>query len=220
MSNKRITIDYFSDVLCVWAWIAQRRIDELNKHFENKIEIHYQYIDIFGDTATRVQEQWGDKGLYEGFSDHVVKSAAPYELAVVSSNVWHKTRPTTSANAHLVLKAIELIYSRQLAIDFAAALRKAFFIEAKDIGNLEIIFDLAKNNDIDLKPINNSITNGEAIAALMRDYQNAKQYGIKGSPCFIMNEGRQILFGNVGYRVLRTNIEELLSNAANEASWC
>lgn len=220
MSGERITIDYFSDILCVWAWITQRRIDELNKHFANKIKIRYQYIDIFGDTATRIQEQWGDKGLHEGFGDHVVKSAAPYESAIVSSNVWHKTRPATSANAHMVLKAVELGYSRQLAIEFAATLRKAFFIDAIDIGNLETIFDLVRNNDIDPIPINTSITNGEALAALMCDYQNAKQYEIKGSPCFVMNEGRQILFGNVGYRVLRTNIEELLSNTANEASWC
>ena len=47
----------------------------------------------------------------------------------------------------------------------------------------------------------------------MHDYQLAREYQIKGSPTFVMNEGRQVLFGNVGYRVLRTNIEELLNQA-------
>ena len=47
-----------------------------------------------------------------------------------------------------------------------------------------------------------------------------KDYGIKGSPCFVMNEGRQILFGNVGYRVLQTNINELFNRTSDEASWC
>ena len=58
------------------------------------------------------------------------------------------------------------------------------------------------------------------MAALMHDYQLAREYQIKGSPTFVMNEGRQVLFGNVGYRVLRTNIEELLNKPASEASWC
>ena len=220
MTSEQITIDYFSDILCVWAWIAQRRIDELTKHFEDKIEIRYQYIDIFGGTATRIQEQWADKGLYDGFSDHVIKSAAPYESAIVNNDVWCKTRPATSANAHMVLKAIELVHSENIAIDFAAKLREAFFIDAKDIGSLEVIYSLATANDIDIHPVISSITDGTALAALMCDYQSAKKYNIKGSPCFVMNEGRQILFGNVGYRVLRTNIEELLNNVANEASWC
>ena len=36
-----------------------------------------------------------------------------------------------------------------------------------------------------------------------------------------MNEGRQRLFGNVGYRVLEANVNELLRNdAAGVASWC
>ena len=25
-----LSIDYYTDILCVWAWIAQRRIDQLN----------------------------------------------------------------------------------------------------------------------------------------------------------------------------------------------
>ena len=30
MIEREIAIDYYSDVLCVWAWIAQRRINELD----------------------------------------------------------------------------------------------------------------------------------------------------------------------------------------------
>ena len=28
-----INIDYYTDVLCVWAWIAQPRLDELNRQW-------------------------------------------------------------------------------------------------------------------------------------------------------------------------------------------
>jgi predicted DsbA family dithiol-disulfide isomerase len=54
----------------------------------------------------------------------------------------------------------------------------------------------------------------------MSDYQQAKQNAIKGSPSYVIDGGRQTLYGNVGYRVLSANIEELLKNPANEASWC
>jgi predicted DsbA family dithiol-disulfide isomerase len=44
---------------------------------------------------------------------------------------------------------------------------------------------------------------------------------VEGSPTFVLNEGRQVLFGNVGYRVLEANIRELIREpAAGAASWC
>jgi len=36
-----IRISYFSDVLCVWAYIAQIRLDELTTNFQDKISIDW-----------------------------------------------------------------------------------------------------------------------------------------------------------------------------------
>jgi hypothetical protein len=37
----------------------------------------------------------------------------------------------------------------------------------------------------------------------------------------ILNQGRQKLFGNVGYRIIEANIQELLREAnPDQASWC
>jgi hypothetical protein len=45
--------------------------------------------------------------------------------------------------------------------------------------------------------------------------------GIEGSPSFVLNEGRQKLFGNVGFGILDANIQELLcSPQTGQASWC
>ena len=218
--SSPLIIDYYSDILCVWAWIAQRRIDELNKQLGDKIEIKYHYIDVFGDAVNKIPSQWLERGGYEGFSDHVVESAFIYEYATVNADVWSKTRPTSSANPHLILKAIELIYSSQHSIDLALEFRQAFFIEAKDISNLEILFAIIEEAGLDSMQVNKAILDGSAMASLMRNYQQAKALGLKGSPSYIIDNGRQTLYGNVGYRVLLANIEEQLNKPENEASWC
>ena len=51
--SSPLIIDYYTDILCVWGWIAQRRNEELLKQFGNKIDISYHYIDVFGDAATK-----------------------------------------------------------------------------------------------------------------------------------------------------------------------
>jgi len=218
--DKPLVIDYYTDILCVWAWIAQRRIDELTHKLKSKIEIQYYYVDIFGDVPTKMDMQWKQKGGYVGFSDHVKKSVSVFEYAPVNSKVWTEVRPVTSANAHLALKAIEISYGKSKSTDMALKFREAFFINAVDIGNLEALCDLVKANGLDQNRVNASIRDGSAMAALMRDYQKSKQQNIKGSPCYVIDGGRQKLFGNVGYRVLLANIEELLKNPVNEASWC
>ena len=135
-----LVIDYYSDVLCVWAWVAQRRIDELNEYLGNKIDIKYHYLDVFGDAVNKIPTQWLGRGEYKGFSEHVIESASAYDDAHINKDIWSKTRPTSSANPHLVLKAIELSYSSQHSIELALKFRQAFFVDAIDISNIDVLF--------------------------------------------------------------------------------
>ena len=125
--NKPLIIDYYTDILCIWAWIAQRRVDELNQKLGEQIELRYFYIDLFGDVPTKINTHWKQKGSYEGFANHVQKSVAAFKDAPVNSKIWSKVRPATSANAHLVLKAIEITYDKKKSIAMALTLRKRFF---------------------------------------------------------------------------------------------
>jgi len=218
--NHKVTIDYYSDVLCVWAWIAQKRLDELNKNLVDKIEIRYHYMDIFGDSKEKMDLQWANKGHFNGFSEHVLEAAKPYPDAVISVDIWKKVKPTTSANVHLILKSIELQYGTKISADMAKVFRKSFFINLQDISNLNVLYQLADKNDLDSSLIKEFINNGKALALLMTDYQQAQKLSLKGSPTYIIDNGRQVLFGNVGYRVLLANIEEQLNRPISEASWC
>lgn len=215
-----LTIDYYSDVLCVWAWIAQRRIDELNKQLGEKISLKYHYVDIFGDTANKMTTQWAERDGFSGFAKHVQHAAGQFEDAPTNTDIWSKVRPTTSANAHLYLKAVQLIHGEKPSIDMALSVRKAFFINAEDISDMAVLHALVKAQALDDEKIQRAIDSGQAMASLMSDYQLAKSQNIKGSPSYVMDHGRQTLYGNVGYRVLHANIEELLKNPADEASWC
>ena len=219
MSEEPLVIEYYTDVLCIWAWIAQRRIEEVVAENGSKVKFQHRYLDLFGDTRTRICQQWESKGLYQGFCDHVCDAAAPFSSAPVNPDCWSQVRPHTSCNAHLAIKAVELAEGSQAAINFALILRKAFFIDALDIGDLKVVLKLA-DQQYDTDAVTESINDGTAIAALMRDYQRANLQGIKGSPSYVIDNGRQTLYGNIGYRVLYANISELLRHPTDEASWC
>jgi len=218
--NKPLVIDYYSDILCVWAWIAQRRIDELKQNFGSTLEFRYRYVDIFGDTQAKMDGLWQQKGGYAGFAEHVQHSASNYANAPINPKIWTQVRPVTSANAHLILKAIELVYDQQTSINCTLILREAFFADARDISKLDILYDLVAAKGLSVDLLHTSIADGTAMAGLMNDYQICKLQTIKGSPSYVIDGGRQVLYGNVGYRVLHANIEELAKNPPEEASWC
>ena len=101
------------------------------------------------------------------------------------------------------------------------ALRCAFFRDGRDIARWDVQCDLADALGVDIDAIEKRIHEGTAFAKLAGDYQDAEKMRIEGSPSFVLNDGRQKLYGNVGFRIIEANIQELLrSPAGGQASWC
>ena len=215
-----IKIDYYTDVLCIWAWIAERRQNELRKQFGDEIEFNYRYVNVFGDTQTRIGDAWESKGGFEGFGQHVIKSASPFDDAPVDAEIWKTVQPKSSMPAHTFLKAVELSHSAEVSADVAHAVRVNFFTNLKDIGRTDVLLDIAGEESLNVDKIVEQISSGAATAEIMKDLQMAQDQGIKGSPSWVLDGGRQILYGNVGYRVIRANATELLNQPQGEASWC
>ena len=57
-----IRIFSFSDVLCIWAYIAQIRLDELKVNFEDKIIIQHHFVPVFGVAREKLENRWRDRG--------------------------------------------------------------------------------------------------------------------------------------------------------------
>jgi predicted DsbA family dithiol-disulfide isomerase len=215
-----LQIDYYTDVLCVWAWIAQKRIDELKQEWGERIEFRYHYLNLFANTEKRIGVGWQNKGGFAGFGQHVIDSASPYPDAKVNPSIWQTVRPKSSMNAHLLLKAIEIVDGAESSARYSVKLRQQFFEQNEDIGNMKHLLSLADGCGFSVSALQDAIENGLAAAELAQDYQTAQELGVKGSPSWIMNAGRQTLYGNVGYRVLNANIKEMLEHRDQEASWC
>jgi predicted DsbA family dithiol-disulfide isomerase len=101
------------------------------------------------------------------------------------------------------------------------AMRSAFFEQNEDISQRRVQREVCAAVGVDVDRVAALIDSGDAHAALMADYADADTMKVSGSPTFLLNDGRQKLYGNVGYRVIEANIQELLREpASGQASWC
>jgi predicted DsbA family dithiol-disulfide isomerase len=224
-------ITYFSDVLCVWAYVSQARIDAVKEEFGDAVRIENRFCSVFGDTARKITSTWKDKGGYQGFNLHLRQVAESFPHIEVHPEIWLKTRPSTSASAHLFMTAVQQCEHRSGVAGGQSApsifdqvmwsFRCAFFRDCRDISRWDIQCEIAEALGADINAIEECVHGGAAFARLAGDYEDADKMRIEGSPSFVLNEGRQKLYGNVGFRLIEANIEELLRTpCTDEASWC
>ena len=233
-SAQKIQILYFTDILCVWAYLEQIRIDELKSKFDLKVDLDYHFIPIFGSVKTKMKNDWESKGGVKAYSEFVNKISEKFDHIEIHPDIWVKNTPTTSINSHVFLKAIQILEKNcELSLDkcvydsgrsvFETAMwkiRSAFFKNLVDVSNNARLLEIGEELNLPVHKIQALINNGEAQAAVNDDLMLMRNHDVKGSPTLVFNEGRQVIYGNVGYKVIEANIEELLRVSDDAASWC
>ncbi len=229
--QHRIDIDYYTDMLCVWAYFAQIKLDELKSEFGDRIHIRHHFITLFGNNEVRIGQGYEDGG-YAGYSAHVRGLQRHFPHVDIHSQIWTRNIPASSMPVHLTLKAVQILEGqgklpqpetarqRTLFEELVWQLRLAFFSKLQNIADESVLHEHLQALDIPVDAVQKEICNGNAYAALSLDMDEQRNRMIEGSPTWIMNEGRQRLYGNVGYRAIAANIQELLEREVDLPDWC
>jgi predicted DsbA family dithiol-disulfide isomerase len=217
---QNLALTYYSDVLCVWAHISQARVDEVAARFSDEVSIDYRFCSVFGDTAHKIGIGWAARGDYAGFANHLREAVSEYSHVKLHPEIWQRNRPASSTPAHILMKAVQRV-DKRLCRAVLQELRSAFFERCVDISRRSALEAALKVVGVPVNDVREAIDSGVAHADLEADHRDQQILMVQGSPTFILNEGRQKLYGNVGYGVIEANIKELLrSPVAGAASWC
>jgi predicted DsbA family dithiol-disulfide isomerase len=230
----RVHLSYFSDILCVWAYVSQIRLDELAREFGDRLEVSHHFIPVFGCTDHRIGEGWRERGGFPGFGAHVREVCGGFPHVEISPQIWCGSVPRSSAGPHHFLKAVQLLEEqgvlgaerlarfegRSLFEETVQRVRLAFFRDARNVGEIAELLSIAEELELPRDAIVQQMNDGHALAALFRDVELRDEYRLEGSPTYSLNEGRQKLYGNVGYKIIQANVQELLQRPTGGASWC
>jgi predicted DsbA family dithiol-disulfide isomerase len=223
----KVRIEHFSDVLCVWAYVSQVRVNELKQQFGEQVEMDYHFVHVFGHAHQKLQAQWGTRGGARAYSDHVKSVVARFGHVPVHPDIWVHNAPRSSLPAHLFLCALKLLEAGapgeggDSTFERAAwAVREAFFRDLVDVSRRDELLKIAETLKLPVREIEQNLDSGAAHALLSEDITMGRDQSIRASPTLLFNDGRQALTGNVGYRVIEANVRELLRAPADQSSWC
>ena len=101
---------------------------------------------------------------------------------------------TVTPNSFASHKLLALAYKANVQNEVMSSLFFSYFIEGKNIGNKEILIDIAKQHRIFNLKTSDYFFSDEDNENLLNEEKHAKKLGVKGVPCFIINQ-KFVLYG-------------------------
>ncbi|MCB9741862.1 MAG: hypothetical protein H6741_23660 [Alphaproteobacteria bacterium] len=222
---EQVHFSYWSDPICIWAYVAQDRLERVLAEFGDELHVHYRVVPVFGSVLERFREgSWSAKGV-AGRIEATRRVAHEHGHPEVSGEVWAKACPATSWTAGAAIKAVGdlehagLVDEGSLAL-YQWRLRQRFFVDEQNIAERRVQLGLAEELDLPRGAIEERLDDGRAMAWLFEDTMERERLGLRGSPSFVFNEGRAELYGNFPFGILQATVQELVNGMRPGASAC
>jgi predicted DsbA family dithiol-disulfide isomerase len=116
--------------------------------------------------------------------------------------------PKVTPNTLYILEASEHAQQEGKFLEFHHAAYRAYWEDGQDLGDLEIIEDLARRVSLDSAQLRERLESGYYTSNVMGQYQQALQYGIRGIPTFVV--GNLLFTGAHPYGIFQSAMGRVL----------
>lgn len=116
--------------------------------------------------------------------------------------------PSVTPNTMYALEATEYAQQQGKFMEFHDAAYKAFWSDRKDLGNLEVIAEIADGVGLDSADMLTKLEQRDYASTVMCQYQEALQHGIRGIPTFLV--GNLLFTGAQPYDVFKQAMSRVL----------
>lgn len=220
-----LSFEYWSDPLCIWAFVAQPKLDALLRDHGEGLAVDYRVVPVFGSIPWRFREGSWAKAGPEGRRDATARIAQEFGFSGVTGAAWTLHAPATSWAPGIAIKAVCAMEKDGLApvgagARYLASLRAAFFEHDRNTALRSEQLAVAEALELDRGPLEQRLDDGSALAALWEDDREREAKRIQGSPTYVFDGGRARLYGNFDEQVLRATVRTMLDGMQAGGSAC
>lgn len=191
-------IDIFSDPICPWCFIGKKRLEaaralrpgvglqirwrafQLNPDMPPEGMDRQTYLSVKFGGADRAQE------LYGHIKDVGDQVGIPFKFDSI-------TRTPSTMPAHRLIRHAQRpgVGKAEPLID---ALFNAYFLDARDIGDIDVLVEIAEGVGLDGDDVRKLLEGDDYADEIRAEDSFARRIGIGGVPCFIV-DGKYALSG-------------------------
>jgi predicted DsbA family dithiol-disulfide isomerase len=186
--EKKLTVQVWSDVICPWCWIAERRFQQALAKFAHRSEVdivHRAYRLKLGEARRPVEEtlakKFGPQVNPLQFLSQMEAVAAEDGLAYDLAGTW----VGDTLDAHRVLKL-----ARKYGIEHHVfeTFYRGYFSEHQDLLDKGTLVRLAQGAGLEASRVEALFAGDDFLAEVESDQREAEQRGIMGVPYFLFGE--------------------------------
>lgn len=209
-------IDVFHDTVCPWCRIGKQHLKLALADWDGEpVTVHYHSFflneaippegALFGPY---MQAKLGGRIPLEQLYDGPRQRGQEVGLTFNFEKI--EMAPNTTLSHQLI--AITPDEQKETVVD---AVYAAYFEHGRDIGNLEVLVDIAKTCGLDEQTIRLQLMANDGLAEVLADVTWAREQGISGVPFFIFN-GRYAFSGAQPPQMIRRVLQQVLAEAQAE----
>ncbi|TCZ77422.1 DsbA family oxidoreductase [Paenibacillus albiflavus] len=184
---KPITVDIFHDTVCPWCRIGIHSMRLAAKELGAPVE--FRFRSFFLDPiipfegvpfAPLMEEKIGGKEQMDLVHEQITKTGASIGVEFDFSKI---ALMPNSLMSHQVIRLAPDKYR----MDVVDAIEHAYFVEGRDIGDREVLLDIAEKAGLDREYISEFVGTEVRLKEIDEDIRQAFEIGVSQIPFFVIN---------------------------------
>lgn len=190
MTDRGLTIEIYSDVVCPWCYIGKRRLeralDQLNGAASARItwrpfQLNPTMPKDGMDRTTYLAAKFGSRDAFRQMEEHVLAAGAAECIPFAFEKV---ARTPNTFLAHRLIWHAEQQGCQDAVME---SLFRGYFTEGADIGLVPVLGQLAGRAGLDAADVESFLQREEGTTEVKVEEAAGHRIGIRGVPYFVLN---------------------------------
>jgi predicted DsbA family dithiol-disulfide isomerase len=181
-----LTIDIVSDVVCPWCYLGEKRLEAALAESPQPVVVRWRPYQLDPtipdgglDRAEYMARKFGKSGRLQAAHDNLSRLGAEVGIPFAFDKI--KRSPNT-LDAHRVIRWANSAGVQGKVVD---RLFKAYFVEARDIGDRRVLIEIAGECGLDPDLVEKLLAEGADVGLVREEIAQAQAIGVSGVPFFI-----------------------------------
>lgn len=213
-----LQVDIIADLVCPWCYLGKRRLDDAMLAVGGPSTVNWFPFQL--NPAMPAAGMDVDEYLTSKFGNAAELKPALDKLTEVGKseginfNFDKVSRIPNTLNAHRVMKLAEA--ERVSTSDLAEEFLRGFFESGLDIGDRDVLSELAMRHGLEYQDIGKTLDNELSRKAVLSQEAQVRQGGVAGVPNFLVNR-RLFLVGAQSTLTLVNAFDRAMFGAISES---
>lgn len=188
MTDRGLTIEIYSDVVCPWCYVGKRRLERALSQVGGDITTTWRPFQLNPtmpkegmDRTAYLEAKFGSLDSFRQLEEHVLAAGASERITFAFEKIART--PNTFA-AHRLIWLGEREGCQDAVVD---ALFRGYFEEGAEIGSIAMLVQLAEQAGLNREAVERFLQSDEGTAEVKAEEAAGHKLGIRGVPYFVID---------------------------------